>query len=621
MKRLTPDTPENGSEQPTRRPLKIFASDPMYGRAAGNRTTIEVLNEPDLGRGPRGSRLHVIDYDGANNCFYEPVDLNDDAILMRGGLEPSESDPRFHQQMVYAVGMKVIENFERALGRRFDFYDKKPLRLLPHGFYGANAFYARELHAIVFGYFRAHEETPGPNLPGQTVFTCLSHDIIAHEMTHALTDRLRRYFIESSNADVAGFHEGFSDIVAIFQHFTFPDILREQIQRTRTDLRQPSMMVELAQQYGYATGSGQALRSAVDDASGEKAPDPTLYQTVFEPHERGSILVAAVFEGFFRTYQRRIADLIRIATGGTGRLPEGDLHPDLVNRIAAEAARTAQSVLTMCIRAFEYLPPIDITFGDYLRALVTADFELNPNDDVGQRAAMIEAFRRRGIYPDNVISLAEESLKWEPADQALPPIPTEHFGDVSTLAGMTFRQARKPGESAKQFSYEWSDEVEKLGPDYKQSGASVFSALRSYAQTHAIALALDPARDIEVQGAHPVFRVGQDGQLLIEIVAQFVQKDETSKDDFGGVPFRGGTTIVTSADGKLRYTIKKPLMSKELTDAHKGEATRRLTRQREFVAACDMADPNFAFGFGGEGYYKNRISKNMSFAAIHRGIR
>ena len=44
-----------------------------------------------------------------------------------------------------------------------------------------------------------------------------------------------------------------------------------------------------------------------------------------------------------------------------------------MNRIAAEAAATAQSTLTMCIRAFDYLPPVDVTFGDFLRALVTAD--------------------------------------------------------------------------------------------------------------------------------------------------------------------------------------------------------------------------------------------------------
>ena len=45
------------------------------------------------------------------------------------GLDPLESDPRFHQQMVYAVAMKVLENFEEALGRTLTFKERRPLRL------------------------------------------------------------------------------------------------------------------------------------------------------------------------------------------------------------------------------------------------------------------------------------------------------------------------------------------------------------------------------------------------------------------------------------------------------------------------------------------------------------
>lgn len=134
-------------------------------------------------------------------------------------------------------------------------------------------------------------------------------------------------------------------------------------------------MIELAREFGYATGEGTALRTATDK------PDPRLYTAEFEAHDRGSILVSAVFDALFTVYQRRIKDLVRIATGGSGQLPPGDLHPDLVNRVAGDASRTAQSVLTMCIRAFEYLPPVDVTFDDYLRALVTADYELNPEDE------------------------------------------------------------------------------------------------------------------------------------------------------------------------------------------------------------------------------------------------
>src|SRR4029077_13185264 len=97
-------------------------------------------------------------------------------------------------------------------------------------------------------------------------------------------------------------------------------------------------------------------------------------------------------------------------------LPEGELHPDLVNRLTAEAVRTAQSVLFMCIRATDYLPPVDPTFSDFLRAMVTADFELNRADDSGLRPAMIEAFRQRGIQPRAVGSLAVQSLLLESED-------------------------------------------------------------------------------------------------------------------------------------------------------------------------------------------------------------
>ena len=44
----------------------------------------------------------------------------------------------------------------------------------------------------------------GNNLPGQRVFTCLSHDIIAHEVTHAVIDGIRTYFTEPTNPGRAG---------------------------------------------------------------------------------------------------------------------------------------------------------------------------------------------------------------------------------------------------------------------------------------------------------------------------------------------------------------------------------------------------------------------------------
>src|SRR3954468_12604678 len=93
-------------EPPMRRPLRVFAYDPMGGRKRLSIVTIDVENDLELQPGPIGSRIPVVDYDGTRDCFYAPVDLNHPSVLMQQGLEPSEADPRFHQQMVYAVALK-----------------------------------------------------------------------------------------------------------------------------------------------------------------------------------------------------------------------------------------------------------------------------------------------------------------------------------------------------------------------------------------------------------------------------------------------------------------------------------------------------------------------------------
>ena len=59
----------------------------------------------------------MIDFDASNERYYTSVDLERAELLEHGGLDPSDVDPQFHQQMVYAVAMSTIERFETALGR------------------------------------------------------------------------------------------------------------------------------------------------------------------------------------------------------------------------------------------------------------------------------------------------------------------------------------------------------------------------------------------------------------------------------------------------------------------------------------------------------------------------
>src|SRR5262249_8001913 len=130
---------EYATRPPDRRRLNIYAADPMSGRRSRYRTVIDITNEPALKPGPVGAAVEVIDYDAEHKRYYAAVDLNERPLLMENGLSPNESDPRFHQQMVYAVAMKVIESARRALGRPISFYQgpvRPRLRLFPHAFYG-----------------------------------------------------------------------------------------------------------------------------------------------------------------------------------------------------------------------------------------------------------------------------------------------------------------------------------------------------------------------------------------------------------------------------------------------------------------------------------------------------
>jgi hypothetical protein len=425
------------TESPTTRRLRILTFDPslatMLETSTINQITLLIPWEEKLDLGPIGEYIEVIDYDPASGVGYVPVNLNDPNLLAQDGLQPSESNPQFHQQMVYAVAMTTIQQFERALGRVAfwgdhqirkapgDFREQfvRRLRIYPHALRDRNAYYSPVKKAVLFGYFPATGQD-SQTMPGTLVFTCLSHDIIAHEVTHALLDGVHPRFNEASNPDVHAFHEAFADIVALFQHFSYPIVLENQIRKTRGNLQSESLLGQLAQQFGQATGRGAALRDALgkttDGKWAPRQPDPKALLNITSPHERGSILVAAIFRAFLLIYRAQTDDLFRIATGGSGTLPAGEIHPDLTLRLAREAANCAERVLQMCIRAIDYCPPVDITFGDFLRAVITADLDFRPEEESSFRIVFIESFREWGIYPKGLTSLGIETLAWPTGD-------------------------------------------------------------------------------------------------------------------------------------------------------------------------------------------------------------
>jgi len=613
----------------------------MLARAGDHRVTVEVPYRPITHnqRFFRDDRLEVVDYDASTRSYFRAVNLDDGKIAMSQGLEPLEHDPQFHQQMVYAVASKVLENFDRALGRRLRFKSGDRLRLIPHAFQARNAYFDGELNAVLFGYFPADEEDPGPNLPGQLIFTCLSHDIVAHEVAHAALSRLHGHYNEPTNPHVPALHEAFADIVAIFQRLTFPEVVAPAIRESRGDLLNPNnRLLDIGAQFGSAAGKGGALRRIAGK------PDPAMFAYTREPHELGWILVSAVYEGFVSNYVRRTRDLLRIATGGSGQLPDGELHPDLVNRLTSESVRTAQAVLSMCIRATDYLPPVDPTFSDFLRAMVTADFELNRADDSGLRADMIESFRQRGIRPEAVGSLAVPSLLLEAEDLSrtqpdplLADIVSKllRFGaqqlDRNYLPPPTIeRKRRSPKKLEKPSEWVVQQNVALVGPEEVDevireipeedepepvlreiaSRLGYWANNRDYSgpdsnvRNNRAYLKLDPDLKVAVRGFHPVHRIAPSGELLIEMVAHFVQtRKRTPPEDFGGLEYRAGVTMIANIDGHVRYLIKKPFLDKREADLG------------AWVRAFDESADN---GWGTDKLSANRITDAFSARAMDR---
>jgi subtilisin family serine protease len=613
---------------PPYRRVRTYALDPSLSTrldtAAINEVTLRLRWEK-LEKGPIGEYLRVEDVDPANTN-YEGVDLDDPHLLAQDGWAPSEGNAQFHQQMVYAVAMKTIEHFETALGRRV-FWRPKPnasdkknphgfnrrLPVRPHALRQANAFYSPEEVALLFGYFEASANDPGDHMPGSRVYSCLSHDIVAHETTHAILDGMYRRFNEPTNLDVLAFHEGFADIVALMQHFTIPEVLEHEIARTSGNIETESLLGSLAVQFGYAMGGRTALRDAIGRMENNVwkrfVPSPADLQTRITPHSRGAILVAAVFDAFIAIYNERVADLLRLYTGGTGVLSRGAIHPDLVRRLSDEAARSASHVLNMCIRALDYLPPVDVTFFEYLRALITADFDVVTDDRHNYRVAFVEAFRRRGIYPLNLDgggadvprTLSVDTLRWQGLQQ-------------SKLSAPSWERVQKQYVGIVKGLKKYANEslyIDDRGELFAKT-ASFREALRGQLQRAFAAvpefaeeLGLVSDQDFEVHELRRAIRVSPDGRHLPQLIIALTQSMEIAEDKHTGTPahtFRGGSTLVVDLFvPTVKYRIIKRLKSDD-------KPTDRQLRTAAFIREAS-SDPLRALFFA--------PGKREPFAALH----
>jgi hypothetical protein len=266
------------------------------------------------------------------------------------------------------------------------------------------------------------------------------------------------------------------------------------------------------------------------------------------------VLVAAVFEAFITVFKRKTARYLRLATHGSAQLPPGVIPADLQRILAEEASQLANQFLTVCIRAIDYCPPCDLTFGEFLRALTTADYDLVPDDPWGYREALIDAFWRREIYPPHVTSLYEDALLWRPTRRQMPPIDELTFaalrfeGDPCRPAGAgeLRRQACALGEIVTHPAYMEEFGLARRGhPDLKGDAVNL----------------------PRIESIRSARRVGPNGQIVFDLIAEVTQRRTASGNNGRAeCDYYGGATVILGPDEKIRYAISKSVLGKERRD-------------------------------------------------------
>jgi hypothetical protein len=576
--------------KPYHRRLRIYAVEPRFaGRPANhfkNELLLKIPWEDDLQPGPTGEYVEIIDYDPASGCFYAPTDLNAPFLLAQDGFPPAEGLPGFHHQTVYGLTMTLVREFERALGRfvlwaphsddQVQFVQR--LRIYPHALREPTAYYNPEKIALLLGYFPLEPAASTADRVQRIAFTCLSPAILLHETALAVLDGVG-WGDEAAweAADGKALLDGVAELCAICLQFSLPGFLRSQIDFTSNPEKNAAMLKELAARLGEPLVPGKSLRTMI---GGVASPSLPVSAWSFEWQERAACLVASVFDAFLTIHRRRCAHLWQIA-GVTGN-PDTSLplNDNLLEAIAAEAAKSAQHLLRMSIRAIDYCPPVDITLEDYLRAIVTADFDISPEDAWGYRDALVHGFEKFGIVPREAASMA-------PLDLRLPPAGLEILFDNRLLLGLPPTATR---------DLEFQQEQQR-----RASLHSFFQQARPITGLEAgLVTAPDAVQTINrdsnnmprftVDSARLAQRSAPNGTLRSDWIVSLSQtrhgyfdSDLQEKQDreapaASGLPpdfaLRGGCTLlVDAATGKVRFCIVKDILSEE-----------RLVRAREFHA-------------------------------------
>jgi hypothetical protein len=530
-------------------PMTVLAQDPSVGSRPVT-TTIPVPAER-LDPGPRGHRFGVVDE--------QPVDLTGrDRWVYEDhwagwAPEPLVADRGFRAQNVFAVAAHTLALVEQYLGRPVPWYGEEPqLTLRPQGTIGPAAYYSRADRAVNFGWVPPLDDRP-------LLFTALNYDVVAHETTHAVLDGLRPRFAEPGLPDQLAFHEALADLVALLSVFTLDGVAERLLEpqggrvvlgedtAARAAKLMATPLTTLAEGVGRHLGKPEGIRTSgvLEPFTSWQDPRNTEFA---EPHRRSEILVAAFLHTLVGMWAGRLEPLASV-NGGLDSA-----------RVAEEGVKSAEHLLGMLLRSLDYLPPVDLEFADVIDSVLTADARLAPDDQHHYRDALQTAFAGFGIAPPEHNILDEDGVA-APARKRRPRTLGIRYEHLNLAALRT-----SPDEL---FSFLWNN---------------------------APLLGVDVGYPTRVERVLTSTRVGPDGLVVTEILADYTQNLRTTVADLPAhgihppreappdavVELWGGGVLVFDQFGRFRLHQRQPLLD--------GRRQKRRLR-RLFAPGAPAADP------------------------------
>jgi hypothetical protein len=331
--------------------------------------------------GPTTDRVAVVDFHPKSGKVVRgarfEVPSNGKKIGQYSVKDPNKFEAAdFCQCTTFGVVAATMEMFEESdvLGRKLNWAFKQPqLLVVPRAGEWANAFYQRETGSIQFFFFKS------VNHPDMTVYTCLSRDIVAHETAHAVLDSVCPSLYDAISPQALALHEAIADLSALLVSFRNRKLSEMVLKRTKGSIAKSHYFSAVAEQFGQElNGEGVGyLRNLKND----DVLDATNMSA--DPHELCNVLTGAIYRVAMKLYAKLKKEEVETSGEGLGSW-----------RLAL--FKTHERLSRMLFRAIDYLPPGEVSFGDYGRAILAAD-EATHVDYSPEREWLKSEFVRRGI--------------------------------------------------------------------------------------------------------------------------------------------------------------------------------------------------------------------------------